>query len=60
MVEKLIWHTEKRKIKDLVPTEGNPRQLTTKQAEDLQKSLKRFNIDRWETYTGKKSKKINK
>ncbi len=41
---KLSWHTEKRKIKDLIPTEGNPRQLTEKQAKDLQQSLERFNL----------------
>jgi len=41
---KLIWHTEKRKINDLVPYEGNPRQMTQKQKEDLEESLKRFNL----------------
>jgi len=40
----LEWRTERRKIDDLIPFEGNPRQLTTKQAEDLKKSLKRFNL----------------
>lgn len=40
----LIWHNEKRKIKDLIPTEGNPRQLTEKQAKDLESSLKKFNL----------------
>jgi len=44
VMEKLIWHTEKRKIKDLIPTEGNPRQMTEKQARDLQTSLERFNL----------------
>ena len=44
MVEKLKWHTEKRKVKNLVPTEGNPRQLTERQAKDLEKSLKKFNL----------------
>ena len=44
MTEKLIWHTERRKIKDLIPTEGNPRQMTEKQAEDLKQSLKKFNL----------------
>jgi len=43
-MEKLIWHTEKRKIGELIPTEGNPRQMTEKQAEDLKKSLKKFNL----------------
>ncbi len=41
---KLCWHTERRKIKDLIPTEGNPRQLTEKQAKDLQESLEKFNL----------------
>ena len=40
----LIWHTEKRIIKDLVPTQGNPRILTPKEAEDLKKSLEKFNL----------------
>jgi len=43
-MEKLIWHTEQRQIKALIPTEGNPRQLTKKQAIDLEKSLKKFNL----------------
>jgi len=42
--EKLIWHTEKRKINDLIPYEGNPRQMNQKQKEDLEESLKRFNL----------------
>ena len=43
-MEKLIWHTEQRQIKELKATEGNPRQLTKKQAIDLEKSLKKFNL----------------
>jgi hypothetical protein len=43
-MEKLIWHTEKRKIKDLASTEGNPLRLTEKQARDLEASLKKFNL----------------
>jgi len=43
-MEKLIWHTEQRQIKELIPTEGNPRFLTKKQAKDLEKSLKKFNL----------------
>jgi len=31
MPEKIIWHTEKRKIKDLILYEENPRQMTEKQ-----------------------------
>ena len=41
---KLEWHTEKRKIKDLIPFEGNPRQMTEKQNEDLKKSLEKFDL----------------
>jgi hypothetical protein len=42
--KQIIWHTEKRKIKDLIPTEGNPRKLTEKEAKDLENSLKKFNL----------------
>jgi len=38
------WMTETRNISDLVPAEYNPRQLTDKQADDLNKSLARFNL----------------
>ena len=41
---KLEWHNEKRKIKDLVPYEFNPRQLSEKQYADLKKSLEKFNL----------------
>ena len=40
----LIWHTEKRKVKDLIPYEFNPRKLTDEQAEKLKESLERFNL----------------
>lgn len=40
----LSWSTVKRKITDLVPTPYNPRQMTRKQAEDLAKSLAKFNL----------------
>lgn len=43
-LQKLIWHTEKRQVKVLIPTEGNPRQMTKDQAADLEKSLKKFNL----------------
>lgn len=38
---KLIWHTEKRVVKDLVPYRENPRQIGEKQLDDLKKSIKR-------------------
>jgi len=40
----LQWHTEKRRISDLIPLDANPRILTEKQAKDLEKSLKKFNL----------------
>lgn len=40
----LVWHTEKRKIRDLVPHAQNPRQMTERQAEDLKKSLQKFDL----------------
>ena len=43
-MEKIKWHTEKRKLADLKDWERNPRQATTKQKEDLEKSLNRFDL----------------
>lgn len=43
-MEKIIWHSETRKITDLNPAPYNPRQLTKKQAEDLGKSLDKFSL----------------
>lgn len=43
-MQHLVWHTEKRKIKDLVPYELNPRKLSEEQAERLKDSFKRFDI----------------
>jgi len=40
----LSWHTEKRRVNDLVPYDRNPRQINDKQLEDLKKSLKKFNL----------------
>lgn len=42
--DKLIWHTEKRKVSDLTPYERNPRRLTDKQAEKLKESLEKFDL----------------
>jgi len=45
--EKLVpleWHTEKRKVDDLIPYEKNPRSMSDKQTADLKKSLKQFNL----------------
>ena len=41
-MEKITWKTEKRKTADLVPAEYNPRDLTTKEREDLKKSITDF------------------
>ena len=38
------WHTEKRKIGELIPYENNPRQLSEKQYQDLKRSLSKFNL----------------
>lgn len=43
-MKKLTWHTEKRKVKDLVPDRENPRILTDLQAKELEKSLKKFDL----------------
>jgi DNA modification methylase len=43
-MDKIIWHNEKRKIKDLIKTENNPRVLTDKQYSDLKKSLSKFDL----------------
>ena len=40
----LSWSTEKRKVRDLVPAEYNPRQMNEKQAKELEKSLKKFGL----------------
>lgn len=40
----LLWHTEKRKIGELKGYENNPRKLSEKNKEELEKSLKEFNV----------------
>jgi DNA modification methylase len=40
----LKWHTEQRKVGDLVAWDRNPRQMTEKQAKDLQTSIERFDL----------------
>lgn len=44
MAKRLEWKTERRKVSELIPYEGNPRQLTKVQARQLEKSLKKFNL----------------
>ena len=40
----IIWHTEKRKVKELIAWERNPREMTEKQAQDLKTSIEKFNL----------------
>lgn len=40
----ISWTTEKRKLSDLIPVSYNPRKLSKKQADDLKKSLVKFNL----------------
>lgn len=42
--EKLVWHTEQRKVSDLVPFEQNPRKMNEDQIRQLSESLNRFNL----------------
>jgi hypothetical protein len=41
---KLSWHTEQRTVSDLIPNSENPRKMSEKQAEELKKSLEKFNL----------------
>jgi 16S rRNA G966 N2-methylase RsmD len=42
--DKLNWHTEQRKINDLLPMEHNPRQMTKDQVAALKASIEKFNF----------------
>ena len=44
MMGNIKWHTEKRKLSELKPMKGNPRQATEKQTKDLKQSLDKFNL----------------
>jgi ParB-like chromosome segregation protein Spo0J len=44
MKQKITWHLEKRKLKDLYPYDKNPRQLSEKQFEQLKKSVDKFGL----------------
>ena len=44
MTKKLVWHTENRKVNDLIPHVKNPRIISDKQMADLKKSLKKYNL----------------
>jgi DNA modification methylase len=42
--EKLQWHTETRRVSELVPNPKNPRTMSEKQMDDLKKSLSKFGL----------------
>lgn len=42
--QKLEWRTERRKVKDLIRYEKNPRKLSATQLDGLKRSLKKFNV----------------
>src|SRR3989344_4999053 len=44
MAKKLFWRTEKRKVKDLVQYEKNPKVLSPIQLDGLKRSLKKFSL----------------
>lgn len=43
-MERLTWHNEKRKVKDLIPWDKNPRKLTDGQKQQLEASLDKFDL----------------
>ena len=44
MATQLSWHTETRKVDDLVPYDKNPRTLSEKQRKDLEASITKFSL----------------
>jgi hypothetical protein len=42
-MEPIYWKTEKRRVRDLILFEGNPRKISPEQAQQLLNSLKKFN-----------------
>ena len=44
MPQKISWHNESRRVKDLIPNPKNPRQISETQNEALKKSLLMFNL----------------
>jgi len=44
LIAPLEWHSEKRKVKDLVPYNYNPRKITPDRLEKLKNSLTKFNL----------------
>lgn len=43
-MEQLQWHNEKRKVKDLIPWDKNPRKLSADAKKQLEASLGKFNL----------------
>lgn len=43
-MEQLQWHNEKRKVKDLVPWDKNPRKLSEQAKKQLMESLEKFSL----------------
>ncbi len=43
-MDSLHWRTEKRKVAEIMPWEGNPRKISDEQAEQLKRSLEKFNL----------------
>jgi DNA modification methylase len=43
-LKRLLWHTEQRRVSELLPCGYNPRKLTEEQKRELIKSLKKFNL----------------
>lgn len=43
-MKKIEWHTEKRKVNDLLPFEINPRKITEEKRQQLIRSLEKFNL----------------
>lgn len=41
-MSKILWKTEKRKVKDLIPADYNPRKINEKERADLMESIKEF------------------
>jgi len=44
MATNITWHTETRKVDDLVPYDKNPRTLSEKQRKDLEASITKFSL----------------
>jgi DNA modification methylase len=43
-MSKLQWHTEQRRVKDLLPFKNNPRTMSEEQIQDLTKSIEKFDL----------------